>query len=184
MAKIKVLVIKTYEVEINIPIEEIDYDVCQSEAVRLVEMEDSNIVFKGIESKGFSDIELTEMEQIEDQECQNEEAARWEKIEELQKEMNISNFTISLGKDSEEDILDDMNFIDDAGPYQIIYDGGWGNSYKSEIYHSPMLAWEDILVEASNAVEYSGDDHHIFLEAVNSEGMQDGVLVFSLKFDS
>jgi hypothetical protein len=180
MAKVAVTVHKTYEVEIEVPREEIDYHALKREAEDLVYRGDSNVVYKGISSGGLDRILYTDEETAQILNEQAEEDDRWSRVSKVIEEAGCTNVIVSLGEELEEKVIENAPFCNVR--HRFVYSGGFGEGYESPIYADSN--WLDVICEADDAIEESGDKHHVFLERVYEADVVDDVVVYTFSFGS
>lgn len=183
MATVEVKVVKTYRVEFETE-HPIDHDAIMKKAREMVYRGDSEVVYEGTRASEIVNLEYTKEELAEVEAEQKADDDRSFAIEELLDNLNCKNVVVSLSVEDQEDIINGDVFAKGDDKYKFVYRGGFGTPYFSEVYYSPELSWEDVLIEADAAIHKSGDFHHIFLENVNDVGDHEGVRHFELIFGS
>jgi hypothetical protein len=184
MAKLKIKVTKTYTVELEAD-RPLQYDVLMEQAKSLVYNEDANVVFKGISTHGIDSIEFTAEENAQIEKEDKIEKARYDKINSILERLNCDRVIVSLSNEQQDAIVNGDMFATGDKKYQFIYSGGfYYKPVSSDVYHSPMISWEDVLIEANKAIWKSEDFHHVYLEDVRDLGMNDGIRVFGFFFGS
>jgi hypothetical protein len=64
---------------------------------------------------------------------------------------------------------DNLDEVPHKGTFVVVSDNHWGDcDYKSEPITNPT--WLELCVLANAAINITGDDHHVFLEAANRKG--------------
>lgn len=172
MATVKIEVSKTYMVELEVPRSELDITGLLKKAKRMVDFADSRVVYQGTESIGVTELEYTAEELAESEREEAERLAFEEVVERHQESLGAdrNGMAISLSDEQKRLFVEGAYLMENDGPYRFFYSGGFGLAYTSPIYHSPMIGWEDLIIEADEAIGASGDSHHIFLEGVQDMG--------------